>query len=89
MSKQEKVLNYLKTHRKGITSMQAIDLFKATRLSAIIFELRKKYNIVTIKEQGISEEGHPYPYARYVYINEEKKETPFWKKFVEKMKNNA
>jgi hypothetical protein len=82
MSKKEKVLDYLKTHKRGITSMQAIDLFKATRLSAIIFELRKKHNIVTITEQGISEDGHTYPYARYVYLNEEKDTTPFWKKLL-------
>jgi hypothetical protein len=81
MSKKEKVLNYLKTHKRGITSMQAIDLFKATRLSAIIFELRKKHDIVTITELGITEDGHPYPYARYVYLRE-KDTTPFWKKLL-------
>jgi DNA-binding GntR family transcriptional regulator len=70
MSKKAKVLKYIQTHKKGITSMQAIDMFKATRLSAIIFELRKKYIILTIDEQGITEEGYPYTYARYVYQGE-------------------
>ena len=87
MSKQSKVLDYLKTHKKGITSMQAIDLYKATRLSAIIFELRKKHDIVTITEHGISEEGHLYPYARYVYLRERGKDTtPFWKKLLKNKK---
>lgn len=84
MSKESKVLDYLKTHKRGITSAQAVDLYKAYRLSAIIFELRKKHNIVTITEHGISEEGHPYPYARYVYLGELDKQDyltkPWWKK---------
>lgn len=67
MSKKAKVLKYIQTHKKGITSMQAIDMFKATRLSAIIFELRKRYIITSVSEQGISEDGYPYTYARYVY----------------------
>ena len=70
MSKKAKVLKYIQTHKKGITSMQAIDMFKATRLSAIIFELRKRYIITSISEQGITEEGYPYNYARYVYQGE-------------------
>lgn len=70
MSKKAKVLKYLREHPKGITSMQSYDKFNATRLSAIIFELRKQYNIKTIKETGYTEEGNPYPYARYVYLGE-------------------
>ena len=70
MSKEAKVLQYLRINKKGITSMQAIDMFKATRLSAIIFELRKRYNITTVKETGYTDEGKAYPYARYVYLGE-------------------
>ena len=85
MSKEQKVLNYLKTHRRGITSLQAIDLCTATRLSAIIYNLRKKHNIETIIEQGISEEGYKYPYARYVYLGERfKSQEKFWKKLLKK-----
>lgn len=40
------ILNYLKNHKSGITSMDAFKLFGATRLSAIIFSLRHQgYNI--------------------------------------------
>ena len=70
MSKISKVLKYIQTHKKGITSMQAIEMFKATRLSAIIFELRKRYKITSISEQGITEDGYTYTYARYVYQGE-------------------
>lgn len=39
-SKVKKVLKHLLTHG-SITSWEAIKLYKATRLSAIIFELKK------------------------------------------------
>ena len=43
------VLDYLKSHKKGITSKQAFEMFGATRLSSIIFQLRKQgYNITSI-----------------------------------------
>jgi hypothetical protein len=40
-TKTAMVLNHLKTHKK-ITSWDAINLFRATRLSAIIFCLRER-----------------------------------------------
>lgn len=47
----ERTLHYLENHR-GITSMEAIELFGNTRLSATIFNLRKMgYNIVTIEHE--------------------------------------
>ena len=46
------VLKYLENHKKGITSLDAIRLFGATRLSGIIFILRKRgYNIETTYKQ--------------------------------------
>lgn len=65
MSKTENILEYLK---KGntITNVDAVDLFKAYRLSAIIYNLKKKgYNISTINE--INEETKTR-YARYKLI---------------------
>lgn len=42
------VLKYLQSHKRGITSIEAINRFGATRLSDIIFRLRKKgYKITT------------------------------------------
>lgn len=44
-----RVLKYLESH-KGITSMEAFEKFRDTRLSAIIFNLRKYgYNIKSEK----------------------------------------
>lgn len=48
MNKTQAILNYLETHT-GITSMQAIEMFGATRLSAIIFNLKRRgYDITTV-----------------------------------------
>lgn len=48
LSQQKMVLQHLQEHG-SITSMEAIQLFGATRLSAIIYNLRhvKGYDIVT------------------------------------------
>lgn len=47
-----RVFEYMKTH-KGITSMQAFQLFGATRLSAIIFNLRNYgYSITSEPKQA-------------------------------------
>jgi hypothetical protein len=67
MSKIESVLNYLKSG-KTITSIEAFELFRATRLSAIIFELRNRgYNIQTIERKG-----DKCVYAEYKLINQNK-----------------
>lgn len=42
------IKKYLETHKKGLTSLEAINMFGATRLSGIIFVLRKNgMNIIT------------------------------------------
>ena len=47
ISQSKLILKHLQVH-KTITSMEAISLYGATRLSAIIFDLRKAgHNIVT------------------------------------------
>ena len=65
-----RVLEYLKTHKKGITSMQAFDLFGATRLSAIIFDLRKDYKIESIRCEGKNRYGTKVFFDRYILIKE-------------------
>ena len=42
------ILKYMKSHKKGITSKEAFELFGATRLSGLIFQLKKQgYRIKT------------------------------------------
>ena len=70
MTKTEKVKNHLLEHKR-ITSWEAIQLYRATRLSAIIYNLRDRgMNIQTITKQGITEDGDKYPYAEYVLVEE-------------------
>ncbi len=73
-TQQQKVLNYIQNNKKGITSMFAFWRFGITRLSAHIFELRKKgYNICTKKEPNKFSEGY---HGRYVYLGTEQE---WWK----------
>lgn len=61
------VLQYLRKHGDGITSMQAFKMFGVTRLASIIHELRKKgYEIATVLEDGKNRYGGFMRYARYV-----------------------
>lgn len=65
MSKTQRILEYLE-NGKTITNSDAVDLFKAYRLSGIIYNLKKKgYNISTINE--INEETKTR-YTRYKLI---------------------
>lgn len=67
MSKTQKILEYIQTH-DGITSVEAYEKFRATRLSAIIFNLKKRgYKIATYDMTSTGEDGHPARYAKYVY----------------------
>jgi hypothetical protein len=67
-SQRTKVYEYLKKHEKGITSMKAFWLYRITRLSAIIYDLREKgVHIVSIREPNRFNEGY---HARYVLLNE-------------------
>ena len=64
-----RVLEYLKTH-DGITSIQAFELFGATRLSAIIYILREDYEIESIKREGVNRYGTKVRFDEYKLIGE-------------------
>lgn len=68
MTKKDKVLNHLKTN-KTITSIEAIDNYGATRLSDIIFKLRKSgYNIITERVQFTDRYGVKSYYGKYILM---------------------
>lgn len=68
-NKTEKVLNHLKEYG-CITSLEAIELYGATRLSAIIYNLRNHgYNISTIDIPFTDRFGSKSIYGKYV-LNE-------------------
>ena len=65
MTKTQAVLEWLMTHA-SISSMEAIQSFWATRLSAIIFNLRKAgYNIETVRCEGTDRFGNKMTFVRY------------------------
>jgi hypothetical protein len=66
-SVEKMVLEHLKKHG-SITSYDAIKLFGATRLSALIYNLRYKggYNISTTFEAVVTRYGRKTQIARYV-----------------------
>lgn len=68
--------NLVKAHlikKKHITSWEAITLYKATRLSAIIFNLRKGgYKITTTPLTTKDSNGNSVTYAKYILVSEPK-----------------
>lgn len=69
VSQTDAVLEHLKKH-KGITSIEAINLYGATRLAAIIFCLRKKYNIITVTHETTNRFGKTTHYAEYRLVED-------------------
>lgn len=67
LSQKNDVLEHLKKNG-SITSMEAIKKFGATRLSAIIYDLRYRdgYDIVTHMMEGTNRYGKTSRYAKYV-----------------------
>lgn len=65
---QERVLRYMQEHG-SITSMEAFKHLGTTRLSAVIFCLRKKgYNIKSITESRKNMYNEPIYYSRYMVV---------------------
>lgn len=71
LTQYDRVLMYLKEHG-SITSLQAIRLFGATRLSAVIFNLRKDgYIIVDEFITRKNRYGDKVSFAKYILKGEE------------------
>lgn len=59
-SREQKILGYLKKY-KTLTSLEAIHMFGETRLSARIYDLKKKgYNFETKKVRVPTRDGWAY-----------------------------
>ena len=63
------VLDHLQK-KKTITSWEAIELFGATRLSAIIYNLRKKYCINSVDKIFTDKHGDTSTFTEYIYCGE-------------------
>lgn len=46
LTQRDVVLKYLQTHKRGLTSKDAIEKFGCTRLSAVIKALEQKGNVI-------------------------------------------
>lgn len=69
MNQHKAVLEWLKS-KGSISSLEAFKELGVTRLSAIIFNLRKRgYDIETVTCEGTDRFGHPMRYARYYLRN--------------------
>ena len=65
-TKKQKILQHLKTRKRGITGQEALRLYGLYRLSGEIHELRKAgYNIKTEMMEEVNENGDKVTYARY------------------------
>ena len=73
MNKTKAILLHLQENG-SITSWEAIKEYGATRLSAIIYNLRWHYglNIVNKEISFIDRYGTPSSYAKYILIKEDK-----------------
>ena len=60
------ILEHMKKHGY-ITSMQAFKLYGATRISSIIFSLRKDYDIETVMVSTTNRYGEPTRYGRFIF----------------------
>lgn len=70
MNKTQAVLEHLRRHG-SITSNEAWELYGATRLSAIVFNLRRRrHHIDTITCGGTDRYGHSMHYAKYVLLDD-------------------
>ena len=71
-TQKEAVLAYMQEHG-AITSWTAIELFGATRLSAIIYKLRREgHEITTQMRVALKRDGHTVNFAQYVLIRGER-----------------
>lgn len=66
------VLKYLMKYRKkGLTQLECTEKFGNTRLSAIIFNLRKYgYDIESVDEEHKTRYGYKTKVTRYFYVGE-------------------
>lgn len=64
MTQTTRVLNYMQQYG-SITSLEAFRDLGITRLSAVIFDLRKDYNIASKTEKSKNSYGENTSYSRY------------------------
>ena len=65
-TQREIVLEYLTQSDKGITQLEATNMFGFTRLSAIIYDLKKEGHVFKVtREKGVNRYGRKVSFDRY------------------------
>lgn len=66
------VLRWLKTHKKGLTSLEAIERFGCTRLAAVIAHFERKGMAFEHKNERVKDRyGRSVMVTRYIYTGGE------------------
>lgn len=66
-NQKELVLDYLLTHKEGITSLDAFKLYGIMQMPRRIYDLRNEgYKIISKQEIGKNRFGETVSYVRYV-----------------------
>lgn len=75
INKTSEVLKYLEENG-SIDSLTAIEKFGATRLSAIIYNLRNRYDMNIINEtiDFVDRYGNHSSFAKYIYVKDDENE---------------
>lgn len=63
-NQKQEVLRHIKKYG-SITSMEAFEKYGITRLSAIIYILRREHNIVTLMRTSVNRYGNEVNFAEY------------------------
>ena len=70
-TQHERVLDYLKAHKEGMTSLDAFNLYGIMQMPKRIFILRNLgYKIMSMSETGKNRFGETVHYTRYVLKEE-------------------
>ena len=71
MKQHEMVLDYLKSHKEGMTSLDAINLYGIIQMPKRIWILKRLgYKIGTKTEMGRNRFGKTVHYTRYTLVEE-------------------
>ena len=72
MNQKQRILEHIQKHG-SITQKEAWDLYGASRLSAIIYDLKNKdgYNIKTEMVKGKNRYGEPTCFGAYSFIEQD------------------
>lgn len=70
MTTQKKLIEKHLLEKGKITSWEAFEIYGVTRLSHIIYVLRRKYDIISVSTTKKNRYGHYCTYSTYTLKNE-------------------